>query len=186
MVCNHLTRRQCWGSMQWNYSRRSYIKIQERNTFALDHQHGRRDVTCKPAIDEPCIVKMSFLPPPRLVYNLFVAGKIIRLLVICWTSIKFVVVVSCCGGAIVKTICIRSRFPAFIRLIGLDCSIIDVGYIPIYGFYIRGIYRTQDRSQGSAFVCVDSRINSSYFAVMRIVPLRKSSAQKRTKTTIFE
>ena len=22
----------------------------ERNTFVLDHQHGRRDVTCKPAI----------------------------------------------------------------------------------------------------------------------------------------
>ena len=35
---------------------------------------------------------MSFLPPPQLVYKLFVGGKIM-LLVICWTSIKFVVVV---------------------------------------------------------------------------------------------
>ena len=33
------------------------------------------------------------------------------LLVICWTSIKFFVVVCCCGGATVKTICIRGRFP---------------------------------------------------------------------------
>ena len=24
----------------------------ERNAFVLDHQHGRRDVTCKPAIDK--------------------------------------------------------------------------------------------------------------------------------------
>ena len=35
---------------------------------------------------------MSFLPPPQLVYKLFVGEKIM-LLVICWTSIKFVVVV---------------------------------------------------------------------------------------------
>ena len=25
--------------------------LAERNAFVLDHQHGRRDVTCKPAID---------------------------------------------------------------------------------------------------------------------------------------
>ena len=27
----------------------------ERNAFVLDHQHGRRDVTCKPAMDEKSI-----------------------------------------------------------------------------------------------------------------------------------
>ena len=26
----------------------------ERNAFVLDHQHGRRDVTCKPAITDSC------------------------------------------------------------------------------------------------------------------------------------
>ena len=42
---------------QWNriFSRRIYMKTEfsspeERNAFVLDHQHGRRDVTCKPAI----------------------------------------------------------------------------------------------------------------------------------------
>ena len=38
-----------------NVFRRIYTKIKlqvERNAFVLDHQHGRRDVTCKPAIDE--------------------------------------------------------------------------------------------------------------------------------------
>ena len=58
---------------------------------------------------------MSFLPPLQLVYKLFVGGKIL-LLVICWTSIKFVVVVCFCGGATVKTICIRGRFPEIIVL----------------------------------------------------------------------
>ena len=32
------------------FARRIYLKIEERNAFVLDHQHGRRDVTCKPAI----------------------------------------------------------------------------------------------------------------------------------------
>ena len=42
------------------FSRRIYMKTEfrvpeERNAFVLDHQHGRRDVTCKPAI--PHLVK---------------------------------------------------------------------------------------------------------------------------------
>ena len=32
------------------FAGRIYLKIEERNAFVLDHQHGRRDVTCKPAI----------------------------------------------------------------------------------------------------------------------------------------
>ena len=36
------------------FARRIYLKIefssQERQAFVLDHQHGRCDVTCKPAI----------------------------------------------------------------------------------------------------------------------------------------
>ena len=33
----------------------------ERNAFVLDHQHGRRDVTCKPAI----IIKTTYPNSPR-------------------------------------------------------------------------------------------------------------------------
>ena len=37
------------------FSRKNYMKMEfssqsERNAFVLDHQHGRRDVTCKPAV----------------------------------------------------------------------------------------------------------------------------------------
>ena len=32
------------------FARRIYLKIEERNAFVLDHQHGRRDVTCKSVI----------------------------------------------------------------------------------------------------------------------------------------
>ena len=32
------------------FARRIYLKIEERNALVLDHQHGRHDVTCKPAI----------------------------------------------------------------------------------------------------------------------------------------
>ena len=31
----------------------------ERNAFVLDHQHGRRDVTCKPAIKQLTIISIS-------------------------------------------------------------------------------------------------------------------------------
>ena len=33
----------------------------ERNAFALDHEHGRRDVTCKPAILFVCGNKKKYL-----------------------------------------------------------------------------------------------------------------------------
>ena len=29
---------------------------QERNAFALDHQHGRRDVTCNQQLEEPIVI----------------------------------------------------------------------------------------------------------------------------------
>ena len=55
LVCNHVTRRPCWGSKQKNISSNNLHENrvqfpEERNAFVLDHQHGRRDVTCKPAI----------------------------------------------------------------------------------------------------------------------------------------
>ena len=57
LVCNHVTRRPYWGSKQKNISSKNLHENrvsfpEERNTFVLDHQHGRRDVTCKPAIGE--------------------------------------------------------------------------------------------------------------------------------------
>ena len=56
LVCNHVTRRPCWGSKQkklfWkNLHENRVLFPEERNAFVLDHQHGRRDVTCKPAIE---------------------------------------------------------------------------------------------------------------------------------------
>ena len=67
LVCNHVT----WqgghvgGQNNRIFSRRIYMKIvfspqkrlfpEERNAFVFDHQHSRRDVTCKPAIEsQPC------------------------------------------------------------------------------------------------------------------------------------
>ena len=57
LVCNHVTRRPCWGSKEKNISSKNLHENrvsfpEERNAFVLDHQHGRRDVTCKPAIGE--------------------------------------------------------------------------------------------------------------------------------------
>ena len=52
----------CWDHVGGQYSsifsRIIYMKIEfssqkERNAFVLDHHHGRRDVTCKPAIRTP-------------------------------------------------------------------------------------------------------------------------------------
>ena len=47
----------------------------ERNAFVLDHQHGRRDVTCKPAIlvdRTEAVNKFLWLQVPRIemAYNL--------------------------------------------------------------------------------------------------------------------
>ena len=55
LVCNHVTRRPCWGSKQkklfWkNLHENRVLFPGERNAFVLDHHHGHRDVTCKPAI----------------------------------------------------------------------------------------------------------------------------------------
>ena len=55
LVCNHVTRRPCWGSKQKNISSKNLHENrvqfpEERKAFVLDQQHGRRDVTCKPAI----------------------------------------------------------------------------------------------------------------------------------------
>ena len=56
LVCNRVTRRPCWWSIQKNVFGKICIKInrvhfpEERNAFVFDPQHGRRDVTCKPAI----------------------------------------------------------------------------------------------------------------------------------------
>ena len=48
LVCNHVTRRPCWGSKQKNISSKNLHE--NRNAFVLDHQHGRRDVTSKAKI----------------------------------------------------------------------------------------------------------------------------------------
>ena len=55
LVCNHVTRHPCQGSIEHNFFSKNLHenRIQfpeERNPFVLDRQHGRRDVTCKPAI----------------------------------------------------------------------------------------------------------------------------------------
>ena len=55
LVCNHVTRRPCWGSKEKNISSKNLHENrvyfpEERNAFVLDHQHGCREVTCKPAI----------------------------------------------------------------------------------------------------------------------------------------
>ena len=64
LACNHVTRRPCWWCVggQYNiiFSRRIYMKIGfsfQRKEMLLfltltHHQHGRPDVTCKPAIDK--------------------------------------------------------------------------------------------------------------------------------------
>ena len=59
LVCNHGTRRPCWGSLgektiefflkELHDSNRVYFP-KDWNAFVLDHGHGCRDVTCKPAI----------------------------------------------------------------------------------------------------------------------------------------
>ena len=67
LVCNHVTRRPCWGSKQKNISKNlleNRVQFpEERNAFVLDHQHSRRDVTCKPAI---LARKQSFNLPTRI------------------------------------------------------------------------------------------------------------------------
>ena len=63
LACNHVTRRPCWWrvSGQYNiiFSRRIYIKMRfssQRRKMLLfftltHHQHSRRDVTYKPALE---------------------------------------------------------------------------------------------------------------------------------------
>ena len=63
LACNRVTRRPCWWCVGGQYNRifswRIYMKIgfsSQRREMLLfltltHHQHGRRDVTCKPAID---------------------------------------------------------------------------------------------------------------------------------------
>ena len=55
LICNQMTWRPCWGSIQQNFFPKNLHENrvqfpEERNAFVLDHQHGRRDVTCKPAM----------------------------------------------------------------------------------------------------------------------------------------
>ena len=62
LACNHMTRRPCWwcvgGQYNRTFSQRIYMKIgfssQRKEMLLLltltHHQHCRRDVTCKPAI----------------------------------------------------------------------------------------------------------------------------------------
>ena len=55
LVCDHVTRWPCGGSIQYNFFSNNLHENrvsfpEESNAFVLDHQHGRRDVTCKPAI----------------------------------------------------------------------------------------------------------------------------------------
>ena len=55
LVCSHVTRRPCWGSKQYKFSRRIYMNkgfsSQRREMlFFLDHHQGRPYVTCKPAM----------------------------------------------------------------------------------------------------------------------------------------
>ena len=64
LACNHVTRRLCWWCVGGQYNRafpkRSYMKIGFSShrremllLLTLTHQrHGRRDVTCKPAIPD--------------------------------------------------------------------------------------------------------------------------------------
>ena len=59
LVCNHVTRRPCWRSKHYNFFwknlHKNRVKFpEERNAFVLDHQFGRRDITCKPAIPPSC------------------------------------------------------------------------------------------------------------------------------------
>ena len=55
LVCNHVTRRPCWMTVQqnffWKNLHENRVKFpEERKAFVLDIQCDRRDVTCKPAI----------------------------------------------------------------------------------------------------------------------------------------
>ena len=55
LVCNHVTRRPCWRSIQQNIFLKNLhenrVKFtEERNAFVFDLQYGRRDVTWKPAM----------------------------------------------------------------------------------------------------------------------------------------
>ena len=55
LICNHVTMQPCWGSIQQNFSSKNSHENrvqfpEERNAFVLNHHHGLRDVTCKPAI----------------------------------------------------------------------------------------------------------------------------------------
>ena len=54
-VCNHVIGRSCWGSIQQNFFWKNLhenrvLFPEESNALVLDHQHGRRDVTCKAGI----------------------------------------------------------------------------------------------------------------------------------------
>ena len=56
MVCNHVTGRPFWRSIQQNFFWKNFHENtvqfpEERNDFVLDHHRGRRDVTCKPTIE---------------------------------------------------------------------------------------------------------------------------------------
>ena len=55
LVCNQVTGGPCWGSIQKNFFSKNVHENgvyfpEERNAFVHDYQHGRHDVTCKPAI----------------------------------------------------------------------------------------------------------------------------------------
>ena len=55
LVCNHVTRRPCWRSIQQNICLKNLhenrVKFpEERNAFVFYLQYGCRDVTCKPAM----------------------------------------------------------------------------------------------------------------------------------------
>ena len=64
LVCNHVTRRPCWWSIQRNFSAKIASKYSSfpsgEKCFCFAHQHGRRDVTCQPAIT---IITQSRRPP---------------------------------------------------------------------------------------------------------------------------
>ena len=76
LICNHLTRRPCWGSIKYTFfSKNLHENIvqfpEERNASFLNHLHGRRGVTCKPAIQAPQKTAFENLSPGAYFRNPF-------------------------------------------------------------------------------------------------------------------
>ena len=71
LVCNQLTRRPCWCQYNRIFLEVEFSSQRREMLLPLDHQHGRRDVTRKPAIPRS---KQSQIFQSMLPFRLYSKG----------------------------------------------------------------------------------------------------------------